>query len=106
QIDAATLIDQLLHDLEIATKDHYATLLTLTQAARACGYSADHLGRLVRSGQLTNFGRRHAPRVRAGDLPRRVRHGSETSNAASGTYDPVADAAALRERQRNGAARD
>lgn len=44
-------------------------LLTLPQAARICGYTADHLGRLVRAGILTNRGRRNAPRLRRGDLP-------------------------------------
>jgi hypothetical protein len=51
QIDAATLIDHLLAELEAATIDMSATLLTLTQAAAACSYSADHLGRLVRTGE-------------------------------------------------------
>jgi hypothetical protein len=102
QIDAAALIDQLLADLELVTRDQRASLLTLTQAARACGYSADHLGRLVRTGQLTNHGRRHAPRVRLGDLPQRIQRRSAVSGAAQTTYDPIADAWALRSRQRNG----
>jgi len=102
QIDAATLIDHLLADLELATANHHETLLTLTQAARACGYSADHLGRLVRTGQLTNHGRRHAPRVRSGDLPRRIQRQPAVPGGAPTTYDPVADAWALRSRQRTG----
>jgi hypothetical protein len=46
-------------------------LLTLTRAARECGYSPDHLGRLIRRGRLRNYGREHAPRVRRDDLPRK-----------------------------------
>ena len=46
--------------------------LTLTQAARACGYSADHLGRLIRDGKIPNAGRTNAPRVRRTDLPRKA----------------------------------
>lgn len=45
--------------------------LTLRAAARESGFSADHLGRLVRSGVLPNHGRLNAPRIRRGDLPRR-----------------------------------
>jgi excisionase family DNA binding protein len=92
QIDAATLIDHLLADLAPATAEHHTTLLTLTQAAHVSGYSADHLGRLVRIGELTNYGRPHAPRVRTGDLPRRARRAPVTSTG----YDPAADAWSLR----------
>lgn len=46
--------------------------LTLTQAARVCGYSADHLGRLIRDGKIANAGRNNAPRVRRADLPRKA----------------------------------
>lgn len=45
--------------------------LTLRAAAAECGYSEDHLGRLVRRGTLKNYGRPGSPRVRRGDLPRR-----------------------------------
>jgi hypothetical protein len=102
QVDAATLSDHLLADLATVIIDAGASLLTLTQAAHVCGYSADHLGRLVRTGQLTNHGRRHAPRVRVGDLPRRIQRQPAVPGGAPTTYDPVADAWALRSRQRTG----
>src|ERR1035437_1476622 len=95
QIDAANVIDQLLADLELVTQDQRVALLTLTQAAHLCGYSAEHLGRLVRTGELTNYGRLHAPRVRSGDLPSRARR----SIGAPSKYDPVTDAWALRNPQ-------
>jgi predicted DNA-binding transcriptional regulator AlpA len=95
QIDAATLIDQLLADLALATAEHHTALLTLTQAAHVSGYSADHLGRLVRIGELTNYGRSHAPRVRSGDLPRRLRR----SVGAPSDYDPAADAWSIKHPQ-------
>jgi hypothetical protein len=47
-------------------------LLTLHGAAQISGYSADHLGRLIRQGTLRNVGRPRAPRVRRGDLPRKA----------------------------------
>ena len=43
--------------------------LSLVQAARESGYSADHLGALIRNGKLRNYGRKHAPRIRRADLP-------------------------------------
>jgi hypothetical protein len=46
-------------------------LLNLQEASRRSGYSADHLGRLVRDGRIPNAGRPHAPRIRVGDLPRK-----------------------------------
>jgi excisionase family DNA binding protein len=95
QIDAATLIDHLLADLETVAIDRSAALLTLTQAAHVSGYSADHLGRLVRTGELANYGRTHAPRVRSGDLPRRTRR----AMGVPSTYDPVIDAWSLRHPQ-------
>ena len=44
-------------------------LLTLEQGASVSGYTADHLGALIRAGKLANYGRKHAPRVRHRDLP-------------------------------------
>lgn len=43
--------------------------LTLTQAARETGYSPRHIRRLVSAGKVPNRGRKHAPRIRRGDLP-------------------------------------
>ena len=45
--------------------------LTLQEAAELSGYSADHLGRLVREGTIPNAGRPKAPRIARRDLPRR-----------------------------------
>lgn len=44
-------------------------LLNLEQAAAVSGYSADHLGRLIRQGKIPNAGRKNAPKVRRADLP-------------------------------------
>ena len=46
-----------------------AETLTLTEAAALSGYSADHLGWLVKKGKLPNHGRKNAPRIRRADLP-------------------------------------
>src|SRR5581483_11980447 len=58
-------------ELEAALRAARDELLTLEAAATESGYSADHLGRLLRAGKLPNAGRPHAPRIRRGDLPRK-----------------------------------
>ena len=72
----AAAVEQCAQELEAALAEANDELLSLTAASRECGYSADHLGRLVRRGQLPNHGREHAPRVRRADLPRKPPVGS------------------------------
>jgi hypothetical protein len=43
-------------------------LLSLRECAADSGYSEDHVGRLVRTGVLPNYGERHSPRVKRADL--------------------------------------
>ena len=76
RVHGAKLVDQLLGELQQLGANRDDDLLGLTHAATACDYSADHLGRLVRDGTLTNYGRPRAPRVRRGDLPRKTDHAS------------------------------
>ena len=51
---AATELDQALRVLGAET-------LTLVEAAALCGYSADHLGTLVRKGEIPNYGQPNTP---------------------------------------------
>ncbi len=83
---------------EVAAEDLAAALvtaddrvLTLREASRESGYSADHLARLVRDGTIPNAGRRHAPRIRSADLPRRAPVAGQSRSG----YDPAADAREL-----------
>ena len=48
------------------------TTYSLVEASRESGYSADHLGRLVRDGKIPNAGRPGAPRIALKDLPRKA----------------------------------
>ena len=59
-------------ELAAALERDQGMLLSLEDAARESGYSADHLGKLIRRGQLRNAGRQNAPRIRRADLPRKV----------------------------------
>ena len=56
-------------EVEAALQRTADEVLTLPQAATVSGYSAEHLGRLIRDAKLRNAGRPNAPRVRRGDLP-------------------------------------
>ena len=71
QVDGTALLDEFISlvsrtDLPAPRAE---PLLTLTAAATASGVSADHLGRLVRKGDVPNHGRRRAPRVRLSECP-------------------------------------
>lgn len=67
----ACAFDDAAQELEAALGATDADCLTLQEAARESGYSPDHLGRLLKNGQIENVGRKHAPRIRRGDLPRK-----------------------------------
>ncbi len=56
-------------ELEATLKAVGDETLTLVEAAALSGYSADHLGHLVRHDKLRNVGRKNAPRIRRADLP-------------------------------------
>jgi hypothetical protein len=67
--DSAKAWDVAAAELDQALRDHNEDTLTLTEAAKVSGYTADHLGELVRSGKLPNAGRPNAPAIRRSDLP-------------------------------------
>ena len=70
--------------------------LTLSEAAEVSNYSVEHLGRMVRQGDIPNAGRKGKPAVRQSDLPRRPK----VVRAAHSTYDVMTDARSIRSRGR------
>lgn len=70
-VDGAALLTEVLADFVAVTRGDADDTLNLQEAARESGYSADHLGRLLRDGKLPNAGRANAPRIRRRDLPRK-----------------------------------
>ena len=68
----ATAIERCAADLEATLVERDETTFSLVEAARESGYSADHLGRLVRDGKIPNAGRPGAPRIALKDLPRKA----------------------------------
>ena len=59
----AVALESCAAELEATLRERDETTLSLTEAARESGYSADHLGRLVRDGKIPNAGRPGAPRI-------------------------------------------
>lgn len=95
-VDGATICEQAIADLRSLSTLQASEVLGLRTAAERSGYSVEHLGRLIRTGKLKNVGRKHAPRLRAQDLPRRVQQVAATQSAA---YDSASDARSLRSRR-------
>lgn len=69
---AAQLWEAAAEELERALQEAAGEVLNLQQAAAESGYTADYLGRLVREGKIPNAGRKHAPKIRRQDLPRKA----------------------------------
>ena len=65
----ATLLESCADELESALQRQHDELLNLTEAARASGYSREHLGRLLKEGRIPNAGQPSAPKIRRRDLP-------------------------------------
>lgn len=65
----AAVLSRLADELNDALEQDESEPLTLEQAAHESGYSAEHLGRMVRDHKVPNAGRHHAPRIRRRDLP-------------------------------------
>ena len=68
----AVAIERCADELEATLVERDETTFSLVEAARESGYSADHLGRLVRDGKIPNAGRAGAPRIARSDLPRKA----------------------------------
>jgi hypothetical protein len=95
-VDGAGLCELVIADLQTLEASLSSEVLTLRAASERSGYSAEHIGRMIREGTLANMGRKHAPRVLASQLPRRAQPVARSSSAA---YDSSSDARSLRSRR-------
>lgn len=98
-VNGAGLLAEVLADFKTVQATQTEAVLSLPEAASRSGYSVEHLGRLIRESRLPNAGRRGAPRIRVTDLPRKP---PALVPARPKTYDPLADARTLLDRQRGG----
>ncbi len=95
-IDGATVTQLVLDEFATLQRARAGHALTLAEAAAETGMSSSHLGRLVRDAHVPNAGRKNRPRIRREDLPAPTRRSASHGETSSRTYDPEADAAALR----------
>ena len=96
-VNGAVIVRQIVASLRRVRETALAETMSLTEAAERTGYSADHIGRLVRRGRLPNAGRKNAPRVRLGDLTLEVK--PKLARKSARLYDPLSDARSLRVRR-------
>ena len=68
----AIALERCAEELDATIRDRDETTYSLVEASRESGYTADHLGRLVRDGKIPNAGRLGAPRIARRDLPRKA----------------------------------
>ena len=68
----AVALERCAAELEDTIAERDETTFSLVEASRESGYSADHLGRLVRDGKIPNAGRPGAPRIARRHLPRKA----------------------------------
>lgn len=74
-------------ELDGALRSEADEALDLATAAAESGYSTRHLRHLVAAGTLANLGRKHAPRVRRGDLTKIRQKAGVAFDAASVAAD-------------------
>ena len=98
-VEGASLCNEILTDCRAVMALEGETVLSLPEAAARSGYSAEHLGRMIRQGRIPNAGRKGAPQIRVTDLPRKP---PGLVPSGSRAYDPSADARTLLDRQRGG----
>lgn len=91
----ARALERAARELEASLQAGAHEIVTLDVAANESGFSADHLGRLIRQGKLRNYGQKRTPRVRLADVPRkRARPSSLTLSSSEGSLpDAIARAA-------------
>lgn len=103
QVDPVRLVEDILEDIEAVFDAETNDLLNLTEAAEESGYSADHLGRLLRDGIILNRGRKNAPRIRRADLPRKrvapLRSPSRANSFVGATPRQIARAVVTSDRE-------
>ena len=72
---AATAWERAAIEVEAALRVHELDALTLREASGECGYSVEHLRRLLRDATIPNSGSSGGPRILRAHLPRKPGHG-------------------------------
>lgn len=61
-------------ELEDAAKADDLDTVGLAEAAVLSGYHPDALGKMVKDGRIENLGKKHRPRIRRRDVPKKPGH--------------------------------
>lgn len=85
--DFARFLEAVAEDRDVYEKEHHLEALTLVQAAKASGYTPDHISRLIAEGRIENVGKKGAPGTRRGDLPRKPKPAERTPRLDNGDPD-------------------
>ena len=94
--DLARFLEAVAEDLDVHEREYHLEALTLVQAAKASGYTPDHISRLIAEGRIENVGKKGAPRTRRADLPRKPKPARRTPRLENG--DPDLAGEVLRQR--------
>ena len=73
--NSARLWKEAIRELEHVLQAIGDETLSLAEAAAASGFTADHLGHLIRTGKIPNAGVPNRPRIRRADLPQKKSNG-------------------------------
>ena len=90
-IEAAQTTEKLASEVVEAVKRAEDEELTLAEAAAASGYAKRTIRQKIAEGKLENVGRKNAPRIRRGDLPKRTKSEKRTD------FDATAEARSVME---------
>ena len=77
----AAVMDSCAAELEEEARTYSLEALTVGQAANESGYSYGALQKMVSEGTIPNVGRKGAPRIRRGDLPKKPGSSYESSKS-------------------------
>lgn len=97
--EAANTLRRCANELRLRFRYEQEHTVNLQEAAAISGYTADHIGKLVRDGKVENLGRLNSPRVRVADLPRKPRRltgGGHNPNMKSQVARGIASASRRR----------
>jgi hypothetical protein len=76
--EQAAVLESCASELEQEGRRFSLEALTLEQAAESSGFSYSALQKMVRYGTIPNVGKKGAPRIRRGDLPKKPGAGGES----------------------------
>lgn len=88
-VDYDAVIAVVLEELHELARTNDAATLSLTEAAKETGYHSGSLGRMLKRGEVKNYGTAARPRVKVSELPRKRASATGTPAVESHGSDDV-----------------